>query len=231
MIKENLKIIHDKIDNLKNKLGIEYNIDLLAVSKTRTKKEILEAIEAGQIEFGENRINEAYEKFNSELLRNKNFNLHIIGHLQRNKAEHAVEISSMIQSIDKLKTLDVLEKICKEKSKNIDYLIEINTSNEPQKFGVIADDYYHFLENLLNKSYNHCNLRGLMTVGPLTDNKNQIRKSFILLYDFYSKTKDQINKKDFNVISMGMSSDFEIAIEEGSNMLRIGTLIFGNRIY
>ena len=229
MIKENLSIIYEKIENIKQRLGLDYNIELIAVSKTRTKDEILEAIDFGQIQFGENRVVEAYEKFDSDLLKNKNFKLHIIGHLQRNKVKLAVEISNMIQSIDKLETLEVLEKICEEKSKKIDYLIEINTSMEPQKFGVDIDNYYYFLEKVLNKSFIHCNLRGLMTVGPFSDDIEIIRKSFKSLFEYFNKSKKELNKNDFNVISMGMSSDFELAIEEGSNMIRIGSLIFGNR--
>lgn len=184
----------------------------------------------GQKLFGENRVNEAFDKFNSDLLKNKDYSLHIIGHLQRNKIKQAVQISNMIQSIDKIETLDSLEKICSEKNKKIDYLIEVNTSFEPQKFGIFDKDYFIFLENVLKKSYNHCNLRGLMTVGPLTYEKEIIRKSFRMLFDFFNKTKNDIGKNDFNIISMGMSTDFEVAIEEGSNMVRIGTMIFGKRI-
>jgi PLP dependent protein len=231
MIKENLEQIQEKIFNIKNKLGIKYSIDLMAVSKTRSKEEISVTMDCGQKLFGENRVNEAFDKFGSDLLKNKDFSLHIIGHLQRNKIKQAVEISTMIQSIDKIETLEVLEKICREKNKKIDYLIEINTSSEPQKFGVREKEYFKFLENVLNNSYIHCNLRGLMTVGPLTDDNESVRKSFKLLFDFFNKTKIDINKNDFNIISMGMSSDFEVAIEEGANLVRIGTLIFGNRIF
>jgi PLP dependent protein len=229
MIKDNLKQIKDLILSKKNHLGLSYNIDLMAVSKTFSFEDIIEAIDAGQILFGENRVLEAYDKFKIISQKNNNFDLHIIGHLQRNKVKEAVEIANCIQSIDKIDTLNVLERICSEKNKTINFLIEVNTSNEPQKSGISPNDFSIFLENILKMNYKYCNLTGLMTVGPLTSDINEIRKSFKLLKNIFDKTKNEINKKDFQTISMGMSGDFEIAIEEGSNMLRIGSAIFGKR--
>lgn len=229
MIKENLLKLNEKIDSIKSRLNINYDIQLMAVSKTRDIKEILEAINIGIYLFGENRILEAYEKFNSTEIKDKKYQLHIIGHLQRNKAKKAVEIANMIQSIDKIETLDVLENICKENNKKIDYLIEVNTSMESQKYGIFENDLYVFFEKIFKKSYKFCNLRGLMTVGPYTSDNNKIRASFKNLYKLFNNLKNDIKKDDFNIKSMGMSNDFEIAIEEGSNLIRIGTLIFGNR--
>ena len=229
MIKENLLKIHEKINNIKAKLNINYEIQLMCVSKTRSIDEITEAIDAGQFLFGENRVLEAYEKFNSDEIKNKKHELHIIGHLQRNKTKKAVEISCMIQSIDKIETLDVLESICQERNKKIDYLIEINTSLESQKYGILPDNYNQFLEKIINKSYNYCNLRGLMTIGPFTSDISKIKHSFNILSNIFNNINDDIKKNDFNILSMGMSNDYEIAIEEGSNLIRIGTFIFGNR--
>ena len=229
MIKENLLKIHEKINNIKTKLNINYQIQLMCVSKTRSIDEIIEAINAGQFLFGENRILEAYEKFNSDKIKNKKHELHIIGHLQRNKTKKAVEISSMIQSIDKIETLDALNSICKEKNKKIDYLIEINTSLESQKYGILPNNYNQFLEKIISKSYNYCNLRGLMTIGPFTSDIKKIKYSFNQLSNIFNSIKEDIKKNDFNILSMGMSNDYEIAIEEGSNLIRIGTFIFGNR--
>ena len=229
MIKENLLKLYEKIDSIKSKLNIDYEIQLMCVSKTRTKEEIIEAINSRQFLFGENRVLEAYDKFNSNEIKNKKHQLHIIGHLQRNKAKKAVEISNMIQSIDKIETLDVLENICNEKNKKIDYLIEINTTLEMQKYGILPDNYNQLLEKIIKKSYNYCNLRGLMTVGPFTSDTKKIKYSFNQLFNIFNKIKDDIKKNDFNILSMGMSNDYEIAIEEGSNLIRIGSLIFGNR--
>jgi len=229
MIKDNLLHIIENINNIKLRLNIKYKIDLMAVSKTQSADNILESINAGQILYGENRVLEAYEKFNNPKIKDKEYELHIIGHLQRNKAKKAVQISSMIQSIDNIDTLDFMEKYCMEFNKKVDYLIEINTTFESQKYGIEPDNLNKFLEDIYNKNYKYCNLRGLMTVGPFTDNDKEIRNSFRMLYNLFDKNKNKINKNDFNVISMGMSNDYEIAIEEGSNLLRIGSLIFGNR--
>ena len=229
MIKENLHKLNEKINTLKNNLNINYEIQLMCVSKTRSVDEISEAINAGQLLFGENRVLEAYDKFNSFELKNKNPQLHIIGHLQRNKAKKAVQIAEMIQSIDKIETLDVIENICEISNKKIDFLIEINTSLESQKYGILPDNYKQFIDNILKKSYNLCNLRGLMTVAPFTSDTKKIRNSFRKLYNIFNNIKDYVKKDDFNILSMGMSNDYEIAIEEGSNLIRIGTFIFGNR--
>ncbi len=229
MIKENLFRLQEKIDSIKLRLNINYNIQLMAVTKTRNIDELLEAMNSGISLFGENRVLEAYEKFNSQNIKNKDHQLHIIGHLQRNKAKKALEISNMIQSIDKIETLDALENVSKENNKIIDYLIEVNTSLEIQKYGIIPDYLNQFFEKILEKTYKFCNLRGLMTVGPFTSDNNKIRSSFKNLYNLFNNLKNNIKKDDFNIISMGMSNDYEIAIEEGSNLIRIGTLIFGNR--
>jgi hypothetical protein len=231
MIKDNLLNIIQTIENIKIKNKINYNINLMAVSKTRSPEEINEAVSSGQLLFGENRVVEAYKKFNDPILKDKNVELHIIGHLQRNKVKKAVEISSMIQSIDKIETLDEIEKEASKINKVMDYLIEVNTSNEPQKNGIYADKLDELLEMINKKKYKFCNLRGFMTVGPLTENEAEVRKSFNLLYNLFDKTKNNLNKLDFNVLSMGMSGDYKIAIEEGSNLIRIGSLIFGARDY
>lgn len=228
-IKENIFNILEKIDKIKNKNSINYDIKLMAVTKTYPVEYVLETIDSGITLFGENRVLEAYEKFNSSLLKDKKFELHIIGHLQRNKAKEAVLISNMIQSIDKIETLESLEKYCNQFNKKIDYLIEVNTSNEIQKYGINPESIYNLIESILKKNFIYCNLRGVMTVGPLTDDKEKIRNSFRLLYNIYDKLKKYLNKKDFDIVSMGMSGDYEIAIEEGSNLLRIGSAIYGSR--
>ncbi|HOJ63033.1 MAG TPA: YggS family pyridoxal phosphate-dependent enzyme [Spirochaetota bacterium] len=228
-IRENIFYLLEKIESIKTKNNISYDIKLMAVTKTHPVEYVLETIDAGITLFGENRVLEAYEKFNSEKLKDKNFELHIIGHLQRNKAKEAAQICQMIQSIDKIETLEVVEKYCQQLNKKIDYLIEVNTSNEPQKYGINPDLLNFFIENILKKDFKFCNLRGLMTVGPLTNNIKTISFSFKLLYNLYDSLKKNLNKKDFDILSMGMSGDYEIAIKEGSNLLRIGSAIYGSR--
>jgi PLP dependent protein len=229
MINDNIKRIKENIDKIKSTNKIDYDIELMAVTKTHPVSCVMEALKSGVTLFGENRILEAGEKFKSDILKNLTYDLHIIGHLQRNKVKDAVEIASMIQSIDRIETLDVLEEMSSKKNKKMDFLIEINTSNEPQKYGIEPGTIEDFLNRINQKAYGFCNLRGLMTVGPLTDDKNKIRNSFKLLKNIFERTKSSLKKKDFDVLSMGMSLDYEIAIGEGSNLVRIGSLIFGNR--
>ncbi|HOV14848.1 MAG TPA: YggS family pyridoxal phosphate-dependent enzyme [Spirochaetota bacterium] len=229
MIDSNLKLIYEDIADIKAKNNIGYPVNLMAVSKTFPKESVLEAINWGQTLFGENRILEAFDKFLPIKESDKTFNLHIIGHLQRNKSKEAVIISTMIESVDKIETLDAIEKEATKLNKKMDFLIEINTSFEPQKYGINPDDIFRFIETIQKNNYGFCNLRGVMTVGPLTDDKNKIRESFRLLKKLFDKVKSNLNKNDFDTISMGMSGDYRIAIEEGSNQLRIGSAIFGSR--
>lgn len=229
MIRENIQRIRDSIENIKIKNGIRREIQLMAVSKTYPAQAVIEAIEAGQCLFGENRVQEASAKFSDEQLKKGEFQLHIIGHLQRNKTKEAIKIASMIESIDKLETLLELEKQCAKMEKRIDYLIEINSSGEVQKSGVYPEEMDPFMEKILSHPFHYCNLRGVMTVGPLTEEEKQIRKAFQTVYTLYENWKSHLKKEDFDIVSMGMSSDYPIAIEEGSNLIRVGTAIFGRR--
>lgn len=231
MIKENIQAILDSLNTIKDKYGIDYDVQLMAVSKTKPVEAVVEAIEAGQVLFGENRVIEAYDKFKSPLLDGKNFSMHLIGHLQRNKAKKAVEIADMIQSIDKISTLDAVDRHCGALGKTVDYLIEVNTSFETQKQGISPETFDAFLEEIQTKNYQHCNLRGVMTVGPLTDDDAEIKKSFGMLKKLYDRIKDHLRKPDFDVLSMGMSGDYEIAVGEGSTLIRVGSSIFGTRNY
>ena len=229
MIKDNLLYVNEAIQNIKIKNHIEYPISLLAVSKTYPATSVSEAMDAGQVLFGENRVLEAYSKFNDGLIKDRKFDLHIIGHLQRNKVKEAIAIANMIQSIDKIETLIEVEKYCQKINKHIDFLIEVNTSGESQKAGINPESINSFLETIQNQSFTFCKLKGLMTVGPLTDNKNEIRRSFRSLKELFDYCKTQLDNPDFDIVSMGMSNDFELAIAEGSNLLRIGSAIFGRR--
>jgi len=228
-IKDNFLKIKENIDSIKNRLKIDYNIKIMGVTKTFDANYVLAGIKAGITLFGENRILEAYTKYNSEILKDEKIELHIIGHLQRNKTKEAIQISSTIQSIDKIETIETIQKEAYKQKKIINFLIEINTSKEPQKSGISEEYLPKLLDQISNSNFTNCNLRGVMTVGPLTDDKKQIRESFISLNKIYYKLKNELKKDDFDIISMGMSGDYEIAIEEGSNLVRIGSSIFGKR--
>lgn len=229
MISENIKRICDNIETAKKRLNLDYAINLMAVSKTFPKESVIEAINCGQLLFGENRILEAHDKFSSILNEGKKFDLHIIGHIQRNKVRECVAISSTVESIDKIETLDVIEREASKINKKINFLIEVNTSFEEQKYGIKPEEIEMFIEKIIHSSYKFCNLTGVMTVGPLTDDKTKIRESFRLLKRIFDKTKENLKKSDFDLISMGMSGDYDIAIEEGSNQIRVGSAIFGKR--
>ncbi len=228
-IKENFLKIVESIDSLKSRLHIEHEVKIMGVTKTFDESYVLAGVKAGITLFGENRVLEAYGKYKSEILKNEKIELHIIGHLQRNKAREAVAIASAIDSIDKIETLEAIQREAEKQNKNIDFLIEVNTSNEPQKSGVSEDGLNNLLEQIFSKSLTKCNLRGVMTVGPLTDDEKKIRESFSSLKKIYDKLKGELKRDNFDTISMGMSGDYLLAIEEGSNLVRIGSSIFGKR--
>ncbi len=224
MIKENLRKILDDIKNC----GAG-NVKLMAVSKTYPAEAVREAQEAGQILFGENRAIEARDKFQDELVTALPFDLHIIGHLQRNKIKDAIKVASMIESIDKIETLQELEKQCAKADKKIDYLIEINSSLEEQKSGVYPDKFAEFAEEILNADFPHCKLCGVMTVGPLTEDAEKIRNAFSGVRKMFESLQKMTG--DIDILSMGMSADYRIAIDEGSTQVRVGSAIFGRRNY
>ncbi|MBI9105512.1 MAG: YggS family pyridoxal phosphate-dependent enzyme [Spirochaetales bacterium] len=226
-IKNNINDIKVKLADAAGRAGRDPSgIQLMAVSKTKPLEDVRAAYEAGQRLFGENRIQEACEKF-SKLP--SDAELHMIGHLQSNKAGMAAKCASCVQSIDKLSTASELNKRAAALNRRIDFLIEINTSGETSKNGyggidaVYADlEAYRGLTNL--------NFRGLMTIAPFSDDKAAVRKSFRTLSAHYDKLNITLSG-ELDILSMGMSSDFEIAIEEGSSLIRVGTAIFGSRNY
>jgi len=226
-IKSNIDIINDSLATAAGRAGRNMSdIQLMAVSKTKPVEDIQAAYDAGQRLFGENRIVEACEKF-AQLP--SDAELHMIGHLQSNKAATAAKCASCVQSIDKLSTARELNKRAAALDRNIDFLIEINTSGEGSKSGYNGiDAVYSDLESYLDLS--NLTLRGLMTIAPFTDDQAAVRKSFRDLYGYYIRLNTELSG-GLDILSMGMSSDFEIAVEEGSTLIRVGTAIFGSRNY
>ena len=225
-IKENLDILQEKLSFTADSCGRKAEeIRLMAVSKTKPLSDIKAAYEAGQRLFGENRIQEAEQKF-AELP--EDAELHMIGHLQSNKARIAALCAACVQSIDKFKTAAELNKYAEAFDNKIDILIEINTSGEESKSGYRDyDDFKKDLEAI--SGLKNLNLRGLMTIAPFTDDEKLIRKSFSTLYGYFQKLQDDAEASRIDVLSMGMSSDFELAVKEGSTLVRVGTAIFGSR--
>lgn len=225
-VKQNLDYIQGTINNAADKTGRNpKDIKLMAVTKTKPSEMVMEAYRAGHRLFGENRVFEARDKY--ETLPD-DIELHLIGHLQRNKAKTAVSVVEWIDSIDKLSTVQTIEKQCELANKELNILIEVNTSGEASKSGVENESaLWTLVDELEQYPYQH--LRGLMTIGPLTGNEKEIRNSFRTLRTLYEELKKRYPNYTIDTLSMGMSSDYTIAIEEGSTMVRVGSLIFGSR--
>jgi pyridoxal phosphate enzyme (YggS family) len=226
MIAQNVKHIIEKVDLCCQKNGRKNtDVMLIAVSKNFGVDEIREVHQASLVNFGENKAQELESKFN--ILGNM-VNWHFIGHLQVNKVKYVAKSAGVIHSVDSFKVADEINKRAASLDKVQNILLEIKTSDEASKFGLTD-------ENEIIKLAEHCavspnlKLLGLMTIAPFTDDEKLIRKSFSGLRDL----KDRLNTRGHNLteLSMGMTHDFEIAIEEGSTMLRIGTAIFGERNY
>ena len=215
----------------KNLLNVERNdITLVAVSKTKPIEEIKKKYNEGFINFGENRVNELVQKFN---LLPKDINWHMIGHLQTNKVKKIIPFISLIHSVDSLKLIDKIENESKKFDKKTNILLQVHIAKEKSKYGFNFEEVRDFFKNQLDESYKNINIVGLMGMATFTNNKNQIRKEFKKLKILYDEIKSisQKNNQKIKILSMGMSSDYKIAIEEGSNMVRIGSLIFGERDY
>lgn len=208
------------------------SIKLCAVSKFHPVESIYSAIESGQLLFGENRVQEAYEKFSllkkDTALPTKPV-LHIIGSLQLNKVKHAVEIASCIQSVDRKELLDEIEKQCKKQNKQITVFFELHTGEESKSGYRSIDDLRESVELCAKGTYTHIIPQGLMTMAPFTENTTVIHKSFSMLRETAMLLNKEFPEIPLTELSMGMSNDFKIAIEEGSTMVRIGTAIFGQR--
>ncbi len=218
MIKDNAKKILE---------GLPGGVELVVAAKERSSAEVAEALEAGVKIVGENYVKEAQEKF--VVLGNK-AKWHFIGHLQKNKVKKAVKIFDMIETLDSLDLAEVLDEECKKINKVMPVLIEVNSATEPQKQGVLAEGVERFLGEILQ----FANLKpmGLMTMGPWLDNPQELRPFFKKTKDLFDKIKGNYQGElEWIYLSMGMSSSYRVAIEEGANLVRVGTAIFGQREY
>ena len=213
----------------KDLLNLQRNdITLVAVSKTKPIEEIKKKYNEGFINFGENRVNELVQKFN---LLPKDINWHMIGHLQTNKVKKIIPFINLIHSVDSLKLINKIENESKKLDKKTNILLQVHIAKEKSKYGFNFEEVRDFFKNQLDESYKNINIVGLMGMATFTNNKNQIRKEFKKLKILYDEIKSisQKNNQKIKILSMGMSSDYKIAIEEGSNIVRIGSLIFGER--
>jgi len=222
-IGDNLKRVEDTIDSTLAKTGRRDNVTVVAVTKTQPFEIVEAALMEGITIIGENRVQEAALKY--EQIGNK-AHWHMVGHLQRNKVKQAVQIFEMVQSIDKVETAAEIDKRVENP---LDVLIEINSSGESTKSGVELEGLFGLVDGLMPLQ-NIC-IRGLMTIGPFTDDEGMIRKSFSLTRKKFDELAARYDNLEIDTLSMGMSADYAIAIEEGSNMVRLGTVLFGSRRY
>ncbi len=226
-LKEHLTELSAELSELATQAGRSpEEIKLIAVSKTHPSELIAEAFQAGQVRFGENRVQEASEKI--ERLQNPGIEWHLIGHLQKNKARFCPGRFDWIHSVDSQELLELLEKQCALQSQPIQILLQANLSQEDSKSGVSDyDNLCRLLEKTQGCQWLHC--RGLMTMAVATDDTNNIRKTFSQLRTWLEKLRNEFTLTTFTELSMGMSSDYRIAIAEGATMIRLGTTLFGER--
>ena len=199
---------------------------LVAVSKTKSNEEIMEAYKAGQRIFGENKIQEMALKW-SELP--KDIEWHMIGHVQTNKVKYMGEFVSLIHGVDSLKLLKEINKQALKHNRKINCLLQMHIAQEQTKFGLNEAELFEIIGSDEFVNLKNVNVKGLMGMATFTDNEEQIHKEFSYLNSIYSKLKNRM--PDVNVLSMGMSGDYKIAIQKGSTMVRIGSSIFGIRNY
>jgi len=220
--------IADNIKSLKKETDI-IKVTLIAVSKTKSPEEIMEAYHAGQRLFGENMVQELVEKH--EQLP-KDIQWHLIGHLQSNKVKYIAPFISMIQSVDSLKLLQEIDKQAQKNNRVIDCLLQVYIADEETKYGLGFDELIELLRSEEFSALKHIRIRGLMGIATNTDNAKQIKDEFYELRTFFDGIKQSYFRKEntFDTLSMGMSSDYKIAIEQGSNMVRLGGTIFGERV-
>lgn len=227
-IADNLASIQDRIRVAEERAGrATGSVTLLAVSKFHPASAVLEAIAAGQRLFGENRVQEAEDKFPSILAEHPDVTLHMIGSLQRNKVKQAVGLASCIQSVDRAELLAEIEKQAAAQGKIVDVLFEYHTGEDSKSGYLDRSSLFTSIDALAVMP--HVRPRGLMTMAPFTDDKNAVRESFRELVRVQHDCRTRYSGLDFSMLSMGMSADYEIAIEEGSTLVRVGTAIFGER--
>ena len=216
--------------NLKSILSeLPKYITLVAVSKTKPVSAILEAYNAGQRVFGENKIQEMVDKH--EALP-KDIDWHMIGHVQRNKVKYMADFVSLIHGVDNFKLLKEINKQAEKRNRNIDCLLQIKIASEDSKFGMTANEASEILKSKEFTDLKNVTIKGVMGMATFTDDTEQIKKEFQYLKQTFEDIKQQKTENcQIEIISMGMSGDYELAIECGSNMIRVGSSIFGARNY
>ncbi len=221
MIRENLQRIREELPE---------GVLLVAVSKTKPAEDILEAYQTGHRDFGENKVQEMVGKKDQLPA---DIRWHMIGHLQTNKVKYIVPFVHLIHSVDSMKLLRTINREAAKNDKVQDLLLEIHIAEEPSKFGFLFDNLLALLREEEWRSLRNIRICGVMGMATFTEDHEQVRREFRYLHTCFEKLKDEFfpGADHFKEISMGMSGDYPVAVEEGSTIVRIGTLIFGERNY
>lgn len=228
-IQHNIADILKNVEASANKVGKTLDdITVIAVTKTVDYKRANEAIEAGLNNLGENRVQEFMNKY--EQMDNSNINWHIIGHLQTNKVKYIINKVKLIHSLESLSLAEEINKRSKQHGVVTEVLVELNIGEEESKFGIKNNELIDFIKSVENLEY--IKIVGLMTVAPHVENKEDVRWVFKEMKNLYDVVSNMSFKNvQMKYLSMGMTNDYDVAIEEGSNVIRIGTAIFGSRVY
>lgn len=228
MIAEQLQAVRDEISKACKRSGRDENeVTLIAVSKTKPVSMIQEAIEAGQTVFGENKVQELCAKY-EELP--KDLTWHLIGHLQRNKVKYIADKAALIHSVDSLRLAQTIDQEGAKHNRVIPILIEVNVAQEDTKFGVSLEEALPLIEDISGLA--HIQVKGLMTIAPYVEDPEENRPVFRKLKQLSVDIRDKnMNNVYMDILSMGMTNDYQVAVEEGATMVRVGTGIFGERDY
>ena len=214
-------MIQNRLEKIKNTLNED--IILVAVSKTKPIEQIKSLYDIGHVDFGENKVQELVNKHG---VLPKEINWHMIGHLQRNKVRQIIPFIHLIHSVDSLRLLNKINDEAKKINRKVNILIQIKISNDNSKYGFSFDEIEYLVKNGILDEYEFTNVKGLMGMATFTKDENVIDHEFKKLKEFYQKYRPHTN---FSILSMGMSGDYRIALKNKSNMLRLGSVIFGMR--
>ena len=218
--------IRKKISDVLKEIG--NNVTLVAVSKTKPDTLIKDAYDFGQRDFGENKVQDLKAK--AERLP-KDIRWHMIGRIQTNKIKDFIGFVHLIHGVDRTKVLTIIDKEARKAGRIVDILIQVHISQEETKAGFSIPELMDLVKNNNLNNYENIRVRGLMGMASFTDNENQITHEFSILKELFDQLKRKSNSSHFDILSTGLSGDFKIAIKEGSNMIRLGTALFGERNY
>ena len=226
-IKENIEKVNERKEAAAKQCGRSgSDILLVGVTKTRSADEINEGIDAGLTDIGENKVQEIMDKYDFV----KPVRWHMIGHLQTNKVKYIIDKAELIHSVDSIRLAETIDKEAAKKGIVVNVLLEVNMAKEDTKFGLMPEEVMDFIHEIVR--FQHIKVQGLMTIAPFVENPEENRIHFANLRKLsVDIAKEKVDNVNMSILSMGMTNDFEVAIEEGATMVRIGTAIFGERNY